>query len=418
VSPERPLKVLWFSTTPSHGGAVVGRTIAGGGWIRALEESLRDRVELTVAFYHDEEHPPFEQHGTTFVPMLRRGRRAVEKAIGRVIRPLESDADVAGLLKVVDGVDPDLIHVHGTEGPYGLIQRHTDRPVLLSIQAVLSAYDLKYFSGIDRRAAARSAAPAERLLHNTYADQHRRFAKQARREREILSLSRQLTGRTDWDRRVASVLAPQATYHHLDEILRAPFYDRVWQASPGTTVRLFTTTGPNLYKGFETLVRCAHLLGDVGLAYTWDVAGLGSADPIVGVFLRALGGGLPSRVRLLGMLDDAELADRLVDSDLYVAVSHAENSPNSLCEAQLLGLPSVATFAGGTSSLVTDDEDGVLVQDGDPYAMAGAILELAGDHERVVRLGRRARERAVVRHDPVAITDAVLDLYSRLVQDH
>jgi glycosyltransferase involved in cell wall biosynthesis len=412
------LKVLWFSTTPSHGGAVVGRTIAGGGWIRALEESLRDRVELTVAFYHEGEHPRFEQHGTTFVPIPRRGRRPVERAIARVTRPLESDADVAGLLKVVDDVDPDLVHVHGTEGPFGLIQRHSNRPVLLSIQAVLSAYDLKYFSGIDRRAAARSAAPSERLLRNTYPDQYRRFAKQARREREILSLSRHLTGRTDWDRRVASVLAPGATYHHLDEILRAPFYEREWQASPGTTVRLFTTTGPNLYKGFETLVRCALLLDDVGLAYTWEVAGLEPDDAMVGVFLRALGSDLPSRVRLLGTLDDAELADRMVNSHLYVAVSHAENSPNSLCEAQLLGLPSVATFAGGTSSLVTDDEDGVLVQDGDPYAMAGAILELARDHERAARLGHHARERAVARHDPVAITEAVLDLYGRLVQEH
>jgi glycosyltransferase involved in cell wall biosynthesis len=408
------LKVLWFSTTPSSAGAALGRPLAGGGWIRSLEQELCDRVDLNVAFYHDQGLPPFEHGGVTFHPMARPRDHVVGKAVSRMTDSLESGADVERLAEVVTTVAPDLVHVHGTEGPFGLVQRHTRVPVLVSIQSLLSVYDLKYFSGIDRRAARRFAPPSEKALRNTYADRHRRFAKQAAREREIMRLTRHLTGRTAWDRRAASVLAPRATYHHIDEILRPPFYGPMWQPPGNETLELFTTTGPNLYKGFETLLRCALLLDEVGLDHRWSVAGLGPDDELVRLFLRALGIDLPPRVRLLGTVGDAALAEAMLASDLYVGVSHIENSPNSLCEAQLLGMPCLATYAGGTSSLVADDQDGVLVQDGDPYVLAGAIVELARDPERAARLGANARTRASRRHDRETITRSVLDLYQRL----
>lgn len=409
------LRVLWFSTTPSSGGAALGRTTAGGGWIRALEHELRHEVDLSVAFYHDSETGPYERAGTVFRPMLRPQATVAGKARSRLTDSLETEDDVSRLMDVVDAVRPDLIHVHGTEGPFGLVQRHTDIPVLVSVQSVLSVYELKYFSGFDRATARRLARPQDRLTRNSYADRYRRFARQAQREREMLRLTRHLTGRTEWDRRVTSLLAPSATYHHLDEILRPPFYERTWRSATNDGLELFTTTGPNLYKGFETLLRCAALIEEAGVEYRWRVAGLAPGDPFVALFLRALGVDMPSGVVLLGTLEESELADQLVGSDVYVGVSHIENSPNSLCEAQLMGVPCVATYAGGTASLLTDGQDGVLIQDGDPYAMAGAVLDLARDPERAARLGVAGRERAQVRHDRSTITQGALDLYRQLV---
>ena len=410
-----PLKVLWFSTTPSLAGTALGTPTAGGGWIRSLEQEVRDHVDLTVAFYHDEERPAFRQDATTYHPMPRPGRSLRERVVGRLTDALETEADVARLTDVVDAVRPDLIHVHGTEGPFGLVQRHTEIPLLLSIQALLTVYDLKYFSGLDRRTADRAAGLDERLVRNSYADRHRRFAKQAEREREMLRLTRRLTGRTDWDRRVTSVLAPDATYDVVHEILRPAFYDQVWRQPGNADLQLLTTTGPNLYKGLETLLRCARLLDERGLRYRWNVAGLAHGDPFVALFERALSTPLSPHVHLLGVLDDDALAEQMLASDVYVGVSHIENSPNSVCEAQLVGMPCVSTYAGGTSSLVADGQDGVLVQDGDPYALAGAVLELAGDPQHAAELGARARARASARHDRTTVTESVLRIYRELV---
>ena len=77
-------------------------------------------------------------------------------------------------------------------------------------------------------------------------------------------------------------------------------------------------------------------------------------------------------IELLGPLLENELINELLTADLFVHASHIENSPNSVCEAMLLGMPVIATYAGGTPSILSDKNEGLLVQDGDPYALAGS----------------------------------------------
>jgi glycosyltransferase involved in cell wall biosynthesis len=408
-------KVLWFSLTPALGDTALGEQVLGCGWVGSLERELRDRVDLTIAFYVDSPHEPFRQNGTSYYPMPHARTSVAGKIITRLTDGIETKDDIARLFEVIDTVQPDLIHIHGSEGPFGLLQEDCTIPTLISIQGVLSVYELKFFAGLSQAAAHRAAVLGDRLKRNSFRDQHRRFARAAERERQVLGLTRRVAGRTSWDRQVVSILAPEATYHHLDEILRPSFYRAQWQPPNGEVLQVLTTTGPNLYKGFETLIRTAQLLEERGVAFRWSVAGLSVSDPMVKLFLRALKTQIPVSVSLLGSLDETALADQLAASDLYVGVSHIENSPNSLCEAQLVGLPCIATNAGGTASLVTDDQDGVLVQDGDPYALAGAILDLSQDRGRAHRLAAAARVRASRRHDRAAITEAVLSLYATMV---
>jgi glycosyltransferase involved in cell wall biosynthesis len=96
--------------------------------------------------------------------------------------------------------------------------------------------------------------------------------------------------------------------------------------------------------------------------------------------------------------------------------SHIENSPNNLCEAMILGMPCVATFAGGTASMLKDGAEGVLVQDGDPWVMAGAILELINDNNKAVLFGKNARERALVRHNKTTIVSELLASYDSIIK--
>ena len=48
-----------------------------------------------------------------------------------------------------------------------------------------------------------------------------------------------------------------------------------------------------------------------------------------------------------GPLDAAAMRQAYLDADLFLLPSYSENSPNSLGEAMLLGLPCVASAAGG-----------------------------------------------------------------------
>jgi glycosyltransferase involved in cell wall biosynthesis len=107
----------------------------------------------------------------------------------------------------------------------------------------------------------------------------------------------------------------------------------------------------------------------------------------------------------------------MLNAHIYVMPSHIENSPNNLCEAMILGMPCIATFAGGTGSILQDGVDGILVQDGDPWAMAGAIIELINSPERLVFYAKNARTKALKRHDISNTVNQYLTIYTKILED-
>jgi glycosyltransferase involved in cell wall biosynthesis len=150
--------------------------------------------------------------------------------------------------------------------------------------------------------------------------------------------------------------------------------------------------------------------------FVWIVAGLDSNSYCVRVVTKWLCIDLEEiGIRLLGNQDEKQLADLLTTSDIFCQASHIENSPNSLCEAMMIGMPCVATFAGGTSSILSDGEEGRLVQDGDPYALSGVIIELYKSFEKAKLFGAQARVRALSRHDKYRIISELLDVYRIIV---
>jgi glycosyltransferase involved in cell wall biosynthesis len=237
----------------------------------------------------------------------------------------------------------------------------------------------------------------------------------AAREKEIYANSKHFIGRTAWDRRVTSVLAPGADYYHNDEILQDSFYKYQWANKLNSKLILFTTNGPNIYKGIETLLDCACLLDEINIDYEWQVAGLSKNDEVVKIAAKSIGKPVSKNINFLGKLDDVRLAEALLKANIYLAVSHIENSPNSLCEAQILGVPCIATHAGGTNSLLEDGVDGILIQDGDPYSMAGAIIEMKNNFNKAIVYGENSRKRALKRHDPEKITNDLLEIYKNIL---
>jgi glycosyltransferase involved in cell wall biosynthesis len=115
-------------------------------------------------------------------------------------------------------------------------------------------------------------------------------------------------------------------------------------------------------------------------------------------------------------MNAAQLLKAELDADIFVHPSHIDNSPNSVCEAMLIGMPVIATCTGGTGSLLTDGEEGILIQDGDPHSLAGVLMELVKDPAYAAELGKNARERAIKRHDPDQITDNLINIYTSLIK--
>jgi glycosyltransferase involved in cell wall biosynthesis len=124
--------------------------------------------------------------------------------------------------------------------------------------------------------------------------------------------------------------------------------------------------------------------------------------------------GLESSVTFAGYRTDAtRLAAAL---DVFVLPSRFEGLSIALLEAMALGRAVVATRVGGSPEVVEDGESGILVQAGEPRALADAIRSLLEDPSRRDRLGEGARRRAG-RFDMGKAAARMEDIYEGLLGD-
>ncbi|MHC4884853.1 MAG: glycosyltransferase family 4 protein [Planctomycetota bacterium] len=103
----------------------------------------------------------------------------------------------------------------------------------------------------------------------------------------------------------------------------------------------------------------------------------------------------------------------LRDFDVFVEPSTNEGLGLSVLQAMAWSRPVVASGVGGLYSLVEDGKTGLLVQKGDPDAMAKAILELIEDPKRAREMGMQGRERIVADFNIEKVAGEHLELYRK-----
>ncbi len=418
------MRILWFQNGPGIALGYLNGRKAARSWTSWLAGQLRTQHELHIAFIYQKYSEEFEYEGIRFHPICEKHwKRAM--LLGRLPGGGTPDSRILGrCLELIGQVKPDLVHIHGTENPYITLLGHTSVPVAVSVQGIVTVIRHKYLSAFGRRYLGASnrhlRQPRTLLTEHSFRQGMKVLSQMARREQECLPHCRYVIGRTDWDRRVMSVLAPEAAYFgHDDRILAAPYYEARWQMPPEGVPRVIHTTLTNsYYKGFETLCQALTLLRRSGKDVRAQVAGLETKDAIYRITRRMMGRDFPAdRLEMLGNVTAEQNVGHMLQAGIYVLPSHIDNNSNSLCEAMLLGMPCVASFVGGIGSVLHDGLNGVAVQDGDPWALAGAIGELLDRPQEARRLAQAAYETAIRRHDPQAVIRNLTHIYQTIVHE-
>ena len=229
------MRVLWFtSVVPSAVSEHLDLDANPGpaSWVESLRRAICRTVglELAIAAPCPTPFVPFRSEGVAYygipttLPRTRLGRAASGWANSVI-----AQGDVRSCLRIAADFRPHLIHVHGTENPYGLIAEHTDTPVLVSLQGLLTIYSKFYFHGLAAHEIARLALSRETLLGRGEIHGYWRSVRTAVRERRILRSKAFFAGRTEWDSTVLSLINPSAIYYRLEEVLRRPFYEAEWR---------------------------------------------------------------------------------------------------------------------------------------------------------------------------------------------
>ena len=411
------MRVLWFSRTPSGATEkMTGKLGIGNGWVESLEGHLKkhSNIQLGVVFpWRTDKRMSFELEGTNYyaVPVKKDGK--IKSIISNHLGKFSRDASVDHYLEVINEFKPDVIVVFGTEKNFGLITSKVNIPVLIWIQGIFSVYTQMFFKGFSKKEVWKHSKKKPMLYGYSHIHKYHNARRIAGREKEMLRHSRYVIGRTRWDRRVLSILAPKATYFHCDDMLRDDFYKTEWlpHSKRGKLV-LVTTIQDNLYKGLEMIFGSAKLLHSILKGkMEWRIAGISKKVDLLKI-AQGKFKCLPEEIGVtpLGRIPAPDLINELLNADIYVHASHIENSPNAVCEAMLLGMPVVSTICGGVTDLIQDNRDGVLVQSGDVHSMTGAILDLHRDTAKAVEFGRSAKKQALKKHDPQKITQTFIDI--------
>lgn len=124
-----------------------------------------------------------------------------------------------------------------------------------------------------------------------------------------------------------------------------------------------------------------------------------------------------NNVRILGFVSSDKLVELLLESDLYVHTAYIDNSPNSICEAQYLGMPIIATYVGGIPSLIENGKEGVLIPANDPFMLAEKILHCSNNMDAFVHMGKASRYRAMHRHSPINIINDLFSCYQTIIEE-
>jgi glycosyltransferase involved in cell wall biosynthesis len=110
---------------------------------------------------------------------------------------------------------------------------------------------------------------------------------------------------------------------------------------------------------------------------------------------------LESRVRFFGAMQQEQVSALMRQARVFVQHSmvapdgDSEGNPVSVMEAQLSGLPVVATHHGGIPEVVLDQQTGLLVNEGDVVGMARAMERLMADPTLADRFGASGRSRVL-----------------------
>ena len=224
-------------------------------------------------------------------------------------------------------------------------------------------------------------------------------------------------GRTKWDKALSNVLHPGCLYFHVDEGLRSSFIDgcSIWEGCNNKQIELISTGCSTFWKGPDVMLKVAKILTELKIKFIWRIVGKMDESIRKIVEKKEEAKYTDNNILFVGLLKPGELRNLLSKSSIYVHTAYIENSPNSICEAQCVGLPIISTNVGGISSLVKDGEEGVLVPANDPWQMAEAIIELAADKDRMQLYSTNCKRRALERHRDDKILNDLVSCYESIV---
>jgi glycosyltransferase involved in cell wall biosynthesis len=394
-----------------------------GGWFVSASAHLADEdsIELSIAF-------------------PKKGLRTVQILKGEKINyyafPPVKEKDVSSnkknsyLEKILDKAKPDIVHIFGTEFAHALamvnICEKKNVNAVMSIQGLVSIYAQHYMACLPAKIQNRFTV-RDFIRQDNLKQQQKKFIKRGEFEIEALQKVKHIIGRTTLDRACAYQINPDAQYHFCNETLRDEFYKHTWDIEKCEKHSIFISQGSYPIKGLHFILEAMPLIlkrfPDTKLyvggqdIVKFDILKEKLKISSYGKYIKELIGRykLGKSVVFNGILDEKQMCERYLRSHVFVCPSSIENSPNSLGEAMILGVPCVASDVGGVADLLKHREEGFVYQTDAPYMLAYYVCEIFASDELALDFSKKAREHAMGTHNREQNTSTLIAICKDII---
>ncbi len=335
---------------------------------------------------------------------------------------------VATIEHAIKKFNPDVVHIWGTEYTHSLMTYYACENLdmasntVVSIQGLVSVIADHYFAGMPWR-AINFRSLKDIIRNNSIKKERNSFVYRGTSEKELLGKISYVIGRTDWDKACVHALAPNAKYLFCNETMRSSFYSSRWNIDNCERYSIFVSQCQYPIKGFHMLLKAAALIKkrypNMKIYVTGksrkgknlkELLSFSSYDFYLFWLLKSLD--LMSNVYFLGSLQEEEMCRQFLRAHVFVSPSSIENSPNSVGEAMLLGVPTIASDVGGVKNMITHGSDGLLYPFDDIYTLADYVCRVFEDDKYALELSNSARKKAAFTHSREYNCCQMMEIYN------
>ncbi len=418
------MKVLWISNIvfPEAEKQLTGGKLrsGSGGWLSSLAYAIKEDVSLVIAA------PSHMVDKLTKVEVDNITHYVFP--IGKGNYKYNHDYEPIWL-EIKDAENPDLVHIHGTEFSHGLayLKACGSENVVVSIQGVMTEIAKHYLGGLSNKDIFCNLTLHD-IFRTSLWGEKKKAEQRAKSEPEILKMTKYVIGRTDFDHAHALAMNPDVRYFHCDEVLREEFYTGQWEYENCTPHTIFVSGSRYPLKGFHMLLRALPIIirqypdvivsvaGSRGLEKEfrkkWS-ASLTGYQKIIITIIKKLH--LEKHVVFLGVLTAEKMKEELLKANVFLSTSSNENSSNAIGEAQLLGVPCLASFVGGTPDMIPDAMCGSLYNYFDINILAYKICHIFESSKQFNNSLMRAE--ASRRHNRFVNAERTLEIYKLVLNE-
>ena len=298
------------------------------------------------------------------------------------------------IIKLLEKIKPDLINVHGTEYAFSSSVLGVNIPKLISIQGFISEIKKNYKSF---------------SIYNYF---------QSRLE--IATLKQEkffMTGGIDFiEKKIKSINTDAIFFPIYYPINKLAF--EIKQNSK--TFDFIYVGGFNILKGIEDYIEALGIIKKKGIEFKAKVIGLGNQSYQNKIFNKVKSLNISNNVDFMGFLKNHDdVIKEISQARVFVLPTYCDTGPRSIAESMAIGTPVIAYDTDGISSMIENNQSGILVEKGNIEQLAQKMIFTLSENntEFLGNLSKNAKKYSIDNFSSEKIAKKLFESYKEIVKN-